>query len=531
VKSDLGHYRCRTCGGVNRHERTCEFYPCPDCGVTTDIVVKFGHDSNCQNYMRPRDHGAALFDDIEQRITQYVFIGEHERAVIVAFIVHCHTIDAFTTTPRIKITSPEENCGKSLLGVDVMGPLLPTGSVLSVSITPAALYRKLKGKTPPTFVLDEFDNTLGRKGALDSETQSTLLAVLNSGYKKGATVDRCVPPSYESVAFPVFAPVVVVGIRPELSKPFETRTIPIEMQRPLPDEYPKVFEWSKETMAESETLRDRISEWPEQSFNRIDGIKPERPDGIIGRKAECWVPLLTVAEAAGGDWPKRLRAAAETLGLGDVEHDGSHSHQLLTDTRDVFGDRDYILSADLIDGLNNLEERRWRTWNDGTGIRAIDLFHRVIKHYKLHKSEDIRVGDKVRKGYERQWFEAAWTRYCSKPSPPEGLPATPATTLTPQGNQPKSNPLHAAASESLHPLRDNGCSDVAGKGPGEGATADTPPENPHESDTVKLIAALDLYDPDHGQKVANLRAEEVRRRSRRMTDDVVDYRRARGGSG
>src|SRR5215207_2968516 len=101
-----------------------------------------------------RRKGTALFEEIEQRIMQYVFIGEHERAVIVAFIVHCHTIDAFATTPRIKITSPEENCGKSLLAIDIMGPLLPTGSVLSVSITPAALYRKLNGKTPPTFVLD-----------------------------------------------------------------------------------------------------------------------------------------------------------------------------------------------------------------------------------------------------------------------------------------------------------------------------------------------------------------------------------------
>ena len=251
----LDRFTCKLCGGVDRHEPNCEVFRCPHCNVTPDDAVRFGHLPDCPNYMRARHDGAALFDEIEQRITRYVFIGEHERAVIIAFIVHCHTIDAFTTTPRIKVTSPEENCGKSLLAVDVMGPLLPAGSVLSVSITPAALYRKLNGKTPPTFVLDEFDNTLGRKGALDSETQSTLLAVLNSGYKKGATVDRCVPPSYESVAFPVFAPVVVVGIRPALSKPFETRTIPIEMQRPLPDEQPDVFEWSKETMAESETAR------------------------------------------------------------------------------------------------------------------------------------------------------------------------------------------------------------------------------------------------------------------------------------
>jgi Protein of unknown function (DUF3631) len=500
---DLGRFRCKVCGGVNRHDSNCEVFRCPHCGVFPDDAVQCGHHPDCPNYMRPRDDGAALFDEIEQRITQYVFIGEHERAVIVAFIVHCHTIDAFTTTPRIKITSPEENCGKSLLAVDVMGPMLPAGSVLSVSITPAALYRKLNGKTPPTFVLDEFDNTLGRKGALDSETQSTLLAVLNSGYKKGATVDRCVPPSYESVAFPVFAPVVVVGIRPALSKPFDTRTIPIEMQRPLPNELPDVFEWSKETMAESETLRDAIAAWAEQNFERVDNIRPQRPDGIIGRKAECWVPLLTVAEAAGGDWPERLRQAAKTLGLGGQdEHEGSYSHELLADTREVFGTKERIHSADLIDGLNRLEERRWHTWNEGNGIRPIDFHWRVVNHYKLHKSKSMEIDGKNAKGYEREWFEIAWSRFVGRAGPPPSKddPLTRQDRQDPYGvtDPDDSQPVNSSEPDTPETLLSSHVDGLTGLGSEEGVNAE--------------IAAPDLDDPDHGLKVAQLRAEEVRRR-------------------
>jgi hypothetical protein len=485
---------CHVCGRYDCRDVACG--RCPFCYRLIDQLILEGHKRGCPNYVPDPYAGDVIFDDIENRLRRYVFIGKHERAVIVTFIVHCHAIDAFYTTPRVKITSPEENCGKSLLGIDIMGPLLPTGSVLSVSITPSALYRSLTDSTP-TVVLDEFDNTAGRKGAVDSEVLSLLLAVLNSGYRRGASVQRTHPRTHEVVDFPVFAPAVVIGIRPELSKSFESRTIPIEMQRPLPDEYPEVFEWNKATAAEGEKLRDRITEWTEAHLQAIGYAEPERPDGIVGRKAECWVPLLTVAEVAGGEWPKRVREAAEVLGLGASADSDTINHQLLSDTRDVFGGRDRIHSQSLMDGLNALvDERRWHTWNDGEGIRPVDYFRRVVERYKLHHSQQMRIGDENKKGYERAWFEDTWARFCPvsgrDPGTSGGLTETPETSLTAQGMQADFDPKQNPTGKPPEPLQHKGCIGVSDNSAGDHATATSAVPEPDETDT------LDGVDPYGG---------------------------------
>jgi hypothetical protein len=48
------------------------------------------------------------------------------------------------------------------------------------------------------------------------------------------------------------------------------------------------------------------------------------PTWLINRPAECWSPLLAVADAAGGTWPARARAAAEELArYADLEDPGA----------------------------------------------------------------------------------------------------------------------------------------------------------------------------------------------------------------
>jgi hypothetical protein len=40
---------------------------------------------------------------------------------------------------------------------------------------------------------------------------------------------------------------------------------------------------------------------------------PEMPPEIVDRDADCWEPLISVADAAGGEWPDRARCNAVTL--------------------------------------------------------------------------------------------------------------------------------------------------------------------------------------------------------------------------
>ena len=59
------------------------------------------------------------------------------------------------------------------------------------------------------------------------------------------------------------------------------------------------------------------------------------PDALDDRAADSWEPLLALADAAGGEWPQRARAAALALcGAAEVE-DQSLSVQVLSDIRDI----------------------------------------------------------------------------------------------------------------------------------------------------------------------------------------------------
>ncbi len=50
-------------------------------------------------------------------------------------------------------------------------------------------------------------------------------------------------------------------------------------------------------------LRDRLADVePTRRGSDRTAIWPEMPDRITDRNADCWEPLLAVADAAGGGW-------------------------------------------------------------------------------------------------------------------------------------------------------------------------------------------------------------------------------------
>jgi hypothetical protein len=56
----LGHFRCKACGGVDGHDPNCPVNDCPDCGVSPDNAVSFGHHPDCPNHVRLRDDESPL---------------------------------------------------------------------------------------------------------------------------------------------------------------------------------------------------------------------------------------------------------------------------------------------------------------------------------------------------------------------------------------------------------------------------------------------------------------------------------------
>jgi hypothetical protein len=120
-------------------------------------------------------------------------------------------------------------------------------------------------------------------------------------------------------------------------------------------------------------------------------------------------PLLAIADLAGGSWPVEARAACVELYGGRQIDDESIGIRLLADIRGVVGDRDRMASADLLDALHDLDEAPWGEWY-GKPItnRALAT---LLKPYGI-KSRTIKLRDgKTPKGFLREQFESAWSRY------------------------------------------------------------------------------------------------------------------------
>src|SRR5262249_59218869 len=75
-------------------------------------------------------------------------------------------------------------------------------SLLSVGISPAALYRSIE-KWQPTFVIDEADDAF-----VDNPD---LRQVVNSGWTRGQGVVRCDPDTNEPRKFSTFCPKAIAG--------------------------------------------------------------------------------------------------------------------------------------------------------------------------------------------------------------------------------------------------------------------------------------------------------------------------------
>jgi Protein of unknown function (DUF3631)/Domain of unknown function (DUF3854) len=442
--------------------------------------------------VEPED-GSAPVDDTARMLRRYVTAHKHVIHVCALWIVHAYAIESFWTTPRLIVESPEPECGKSML-LDTMGFALD-GPVTDVSITPAALARTLLNRSP-AFLLDECDKTIGRKDASQSESLALLLAVANAGYRRGKTITRCIGQNHDPTELPTFAPIVFAGLNSTLDRAFRTRAISLWLDRAEPRHE---FEWSEELGDSFAQLRGRLRAWAKAHGDEIRVARPERPAWMKGRLAELWVPLMRVAEVAGGPWPRRVVEAATEISEKHHAEDESWGVTLLRAARGVFGTGDRIHSADLIDGLNKIEDAPWSSWNDDNGLRPIDFTNRVVKQFKLHHSKSMQIGDKNRKGYERAWFEDAWRRYCPltppEPPPPEGQPVKAVNTVTPQGDSPNPYPSTLSEPEDPEPLPDKRSDGLTGSKPVKAATEADVGARVSQSDFDELAT----FDPKTGQ--------------------------------
>lgn len=142
--------------------------------------------------------------------------------------------------------------------------------------------------------------------------------------------------------------------------------------------------------------------------------------GVEDRPADVWEPLLAVADAAGGSWPTRARAAC--MQLVDVAASGEASLgvRLLGDLRVVFGNAGALHSETILDELHKLDEAPWADLR-GKPLDPRGLA-RLLGNYQI-RSVKVKVDGRALQGYRREHLHDAWTRYLTplseSPEPPE----------------------------------------------------------------------------------------------------------------
>ncbi|ORJ52597.1 DUF3631 domain-containing protein [Mycobacterium simiae] len=367
----------------------------------------------------PPVDGAELLAEIEQFAGRYLALPtQHHLVVLSLWIAHTWAVKAFYTTPRLVLSSPEPGSGKTRV-LEVLG-LLCCNAKITVSASPAALFRRISlDETPPTILQDECDTVFGRSGNSQAED---LRAIYNSGYKAGATVDRCERDSGEiSVAeFPVFAPVALAGlIFGAVTKHMRTvldRAVVFHMLQRAPDEHLDEFR-GRDAEATAAPMRKCLRAWAADHFDALEASRPGMPEGVRDRRAEVWEALLAIADEARGGWPERAREACLHF-EHDAEPDDeqlSRGVRLLRAVRQAFGIRDRMHSADLVAALTSDLGSEWADLF-GTKLDQRSLA-KELKRYGV-QSIDVRIEGSIRKGYVvsgAAGLGRAWARWLPSP--------------------------------------------------------------------------------------------------------------------
>ncbi|MGQ4491068.1 DUF3631 domain-containing protein [Streptomyces sp. SAS_281] len=377
--------------------------------------------------------GAALLDELEAFHRRFnVFPTESAYVAVALWDAHAHLIDCFETTPRIAFLSPEPGSGKSR-ALEIVELLTPR-PMSTVSASANALYRLVdSAEGLPTVLFDEVDTIFGPKAGADE----ALRGFLNAGYRRIGGALRCVGDGSNQNAqvFGSYCAVAMAGLG-SLPDTVLTRSVIIRMRKRAPNEKVEPYR-QRIHEKQGHALRDRIAKWADTVRDQVANAWPDMPEGVTDRPADVWEPLLAVADAAGGTWPARARAAClDLINAGHDNDEASLGVRLLTDLRDkVFCGADRVPTAVILEILLRMEDAPWGDLDDkplNSRTLAKLLSQYVTPAIKPIKPRGIRTPSGTPKGYYAEDLTDAWTRYCS---PPSEESATSATSATPQVNE------------------------------------------------------------------------------------------------
>lgn len=345
---------------------------------------------------------AEVLDAMTRAISRHVILPPGAAMALALWCCHTWTFERFDHTPRLAIRSPTKRCGKSTL-LEVVEALAHR-PMQSGSISASGAFRIVEAMGPLTLLLDETDTFLR-----DNEE---LRGVLNSGFHRSGFVVRVVEREGEHhpVQFATFAPVAFAGIG-ELPDTLEDRAVPVVLQRKgTADTITRLR--APGARAHLAELAQRLARWAADDAPRLDR-DPQMPAELGDREQDICVPLLSIADQAGGDWPDKARRALLTLfRVRAAEGAGQEAGtMLLADIRSLFDEigAEQMPSLEIVEKLGRMEDRPWPEWRRGQAMTQPQLANQ-LRAFSIRPGT-IRRGYDTCKGYRREQFDEAWKRY------------------------------------------------------------------------------------------------------------------------
>ena len=356
--------------------------------------------------------GAELLHDAEAMLQRHIILPAGGHTAIPLWAMGSYCMDAWQLFPKILITSPRKRCGKTIL-LEAL-ECIAFRALLTSNISPSAIFRCIE-EWAPSLMIDEADTF--------TKDNDELNGIMNAGHRKrNATVIRSekVGDTFMPRKFSVWCPQVIAGIG-EQRGTMHDRSIHIEMRRKMPGE--SVIKLPVDAFEQQINIRRRFLRWAEDNFSKLMQHQIEPPACGNDRAQDNWLPLFTLAHVVGGDWPEKVKTAYLVFNATVDDESGDAGALMLRDIQKILDNRvgEKIFSDDLVELLIAIEDRPWFEWKRGKPLTQNSLA-KMLRPYHI-QSNDVRIGDAVKRGYTKDAFAETFMRYLS----PEGVQS--ATTL------------------------------------------------------------------------------------------------------
>lgn len=354
--------------------------------------------------------GSQLLDSVGDWLGTYIRTANTgDLRILTLWAVHTHLVTETYSTPRLLLDSPAPGAGKTTT-LDHLQRLCHK-PVQAASLSSPSLLARLLQHGPRTILVDEADRTLNPK----NEGVRELLAVLNSGYRRGASRPVLVPDKdegWKEREMPTFGPVAMAGNSPDLPDDTRSRCIRVLL---LPDHGGTVEDSDWQYIEDDAVLlREQIEAWADEVRDEVRTRRPDYPDGLTGRNRERWSPLYKVALAAGGDWPDYCLdlAAADLADMQADREDGlarlPRHVQLLRDIAEVWPDgENFFPTWELLDAVQRRNSGMWGAASPYGQLTAQGMGRVLVGKFGIraerHPSERMRRA----RGYYLQVFVPA----------------------------------------------------------------------------------------------------------------------------